>query len=257
MTQTTSTPIHKMCSRHLSNLFNHSGTSPIQLEPYLTAESLKVSVASLDQCGSQQPKITIRQNSLAWTAISTRIGLHMLCMKAKSIAIHGVVIDLPLLDMGACYFRTLREILHWTAILDTLMETYSQASTSTIESCSGNTMTDLTTWWCWRKKSMMVRLHHTTTPTEWTNRELTLAWDNYSLKLEKVIYTTGTKSANSMDTHSTQAANQTSTQVKCLELSTLTCAKSSLIKASTAELETLQVATKAEHLFDRDSPDDG
>ena len=78
----------------------------------MTAESLKVSVASLDQCGSKQAKITIRLNSSARTAISTRIGPKMLCMKAKSIVTHGVVIDPPLLDMGACYFRTPREILH-------------------------------------------------------------------------------------------------------------------------------------------------
>ena len=75
--------------------------------------------------------------------------------------------------------------------------------------------------------------------------------------MEKVICSMGTKIATSMDTHSIQAANQTTTQVKCLEFSTLTFAKSSPIKTSTMGLGTLQVATKAEHLFDRDSPYDG
>ena len=62
--------------------------------------------------------------------------------------------------------------------------------------------------------------------------------------------------ATSMDTSSTQW-DQMTTQVKRLDYSTHTYAKSSLIKTSTAELDTLQVAPWAEHIVDRDSPDDG
>ena len=65
-----------------------------------------------------------------------------------------------------------------------------------------------------------------------------------------------TKSATSMDTSSTQW-DQMTTQVKRLDYSTPTYAKSSLIKTSTAELDTLQAAPLAEHIVDRDSPDDG
>ena len=178
-------------------------------------------------------------------------------MKAKSIVTLGLKLNPTLLDTGVCYFRTLSEILRWTAMLGTSTEAYGQASTSMIESCSGNIIKGLTTLWCWRKKSMMVRHHHTTTPTVRATQKLTVAWDRILMSIvENAIWLSDTKSAHSMDKSRT-LKNQTATQVKRLGFSTHTDVKSSLIKTSTMELDTLLAAAIAEHIVNRDSPDDG
>ena len=65
-----------------------------------------------------------------------------------------------------------------------------------------------------------------------------------------------TKSAHSVDKSRT-LKNQTATQVKRLGFSTHTDVKSSLIKTSTMELDTLPAAAITEHIVNRDSPDDG
>ena len=84
---------------------------------------------------------------------------------------------------------------------------------------------------------MMVRLHSTTTPTVGeTSKIKKLALDSRSMLCMK-----DTMNATLMNKSRTQW-DQTTTQVKRLDFSSLTYAKSSLMKTSTVEPEILQAA---------------
>ena len=188
----------------------------------------------------------------------------MACTKAKLIATLGELLTPSHSDMGAWYFRTQGKILHSTAMLDTSMETSSQASTSTIGSCSGKAngaMIGLTAFITWREKSMMAALHHTTTPTVEVMLTDILAWKLIvkAIVLVSVLFLTPHLTpAHTEEPLVTHMANQTTTHTKCSGFSTLTRAKSYLVKTSTEDSEDLQaVRNESEHISNRDSPDGG